>query len=220
MNRTPRSRSELGPDDLVRALEVGGITDQRLLEAFRRVRRADFVPEAWLGDAYRDVPIPIGHAQVATQPSLTAHMIEALELRGREKVLEVGTGLGFQTAILASLSREVFSIEWFADLAAEARHRLRAAGFHNAKVITGDGSLGLPQYAPFDAILVSAAAPVVAPPLAQHLAEAGHLVQPIGPGGEDLVTLFRKRSGRLNPVSEVTGAYFVPLQGSYGARVR
>jgi protein-L-isoaspartate(D-aspartate) O-methyltransferase len=147
-------------------------------------------------------------------------MIQALELRGREKVLEVGTGLGFQTAILASLSREVFSMEWFADLADEARRRLQTVGLHNLEVVTGDGALGLPQYAPFDAILVSAAAPIVAPPLTRQLADTGRLVQPIGPGGNDVVTLFRKRGGRLIPASEVTGAYFVPLQGNYGARVR
>ncbi len=216
MNGTRRSRSEPGPDDLVRALEIAGISDQRLLGAFRRVRRADFVPVASLGDAYCDVPIRIGHAQVTTQPSLTAHMIQALELYGPEKVLEIGTGLGFQTAILASLSREVFSVEWFADLAAEASHRLAVAGVHNVVVVTGDGSLGLPQHAPFDAILVSAAAPMVAPPLARQLADTGHLVQPIGPGGDDVVTLFRKRSGRLIPVSEITGAYFVPLRGAFG----
>ncbi len=197
-----------------------GIGDARVYEAFRRVRREDFVPPEARRDAYVDEPIRIARGQVTSQPSLVARMIEALELGGDERVLEVGTGLGFQTALLAHLAREVYSIERFPELAAQAIANLRAAGIEGATVVVGDGTLGLPEHGPFDAIVVSAAAPTVPPALAEQLAEGGRLVQPIGPGGAEIVTLFRKRHGRLAKVSELTGAYFVRLVGEQGMRER
>ena len=212
MHRRPAAT----PEDLVRTLERAGIGDPRLLDAFRRVRRDGFVPPEWRHGAYEDASVPIAHGLVTTQPSLLAVMVQALRLQGDERVLEVGTGLGFQTAILASLCREVVSIEWFADLAEPARANLERAGLRNVTVLVGDGSLGVPERAPYDGIVVAAAAPQVSEPLVAQLAEGGRLVQPLGPGGDERVTAFVKRSGRLIEEGTLTGAHFVPLRGAHG----
>ena len=206
------------PETLLRVLAGRGIHDQRLLDAFAAVRRVDFVPKEFSGEAYLDEPINIGHAQVTTQPSLIASMVQALRLAGSEKVLEIGTGFGFQTAILSKLCREVFSIEILAELAKAAGSNLKKAGILNATVVVGDGSLGLPGEAPFDAVIVSAAAPQVPQPLVDQLADGGRLVQPIGPGGAETVTAFQKIQGALVETEIVTGAYFVPLLGAFGIR--
>ena len=158
------------PEDLVRVVRAEGVRDRRVLAAFRAVPRAGFVPPAAVGQAYLDIPIRIPHGQVTTQPSLIAAMVAALELRGSERVLEVGTGLGFQTAILARLARQVVSVERFADLAAQARANLAAAGLGRVTVVVGDGTLGVPEHAPYQAIVVAAAAPRVPPPLVEQLA--------------------------------------------------
>jgi protein-L-isoaspartate(D-aspartate) O-methyltransferase len=143
-------------------------------------------------------------------------MVEALELSGDERVLEVGTGLGYQAAVLAALAREVYSIERLPDLAAKARANLRAAGIANVVVIAGDGMLGLPSHAPFQAVIVAAASPSVPPALVEQLADDGRLVQPIGPGGDEIVTQFRKRDGKLVRTGDVVGARFVPLIAGAG----
>jgi protein-L-isoaspartate(D-aspartate) O-methyltransferase len=205
-----------GPDRLVRAAEASGVHDGRVLDALRRVPREGFVPPERIPEAYADRPIPIPHDQVTTQPSLVAQMVAALRLDGTERVLEVGTGLGFQTAILATLSRRVWSIERLTDLAAAAEANLRAAGIRNADVIVGDGTLGLPEAAPFDAIVISAASPRVPHPLAEQIAEGGRLVHPLGPGGDETVTLFVKEGNDLVPVGLVVLAYFVRLVGRHG----
>jgi protein-L-isoaspartate(D-aspartate) O-methyltransferase len=176
------------------------------------------VPPAQIANAYVDRPIPIPHEQVTTQPSLVARMIEALGLEGTERVLEVGTGYGWQTALLARLAGHVFSIERFADLAATARAILARLGIDNADVVVGDGTEGLPEHAPFDAIVVAAAFPVVPPPLVEQLVEGGRLVQPIGPGGAEDVILFAKRGGKLEEIRFVSGAHFVRLHGRHGYR--
>jgi len=190
------------------------VRDERVLEAIATVPRAEFVPPEHLDLAEIDVPIPIPHEQVTTQPSLVARMVEALGLDGDECVLEVGTGYGWQTALLARLADRVFSVERFADLADTAGRHL--AGYGNVEVVVGDGSAGLPEHAPFDAILVAAAYPRVPKPLADQLAEGGRLVQPIGPGGAEDVVLFEKRDGELEPVRSVSGAHFVRLYGEHG----
>jgi protein-L-isoaspartate(D-aspartate) O-methyltransferase len=201
-------------DALVEAARDAGVQDERLLAAIAAVPRAEFVPPEDADRADVDAPIPIPHAQVTTQPSLVARMVEALALRGDERVLEIGTGYGWQTALLARLAREVFSIERFADMADTARASL--AGFENVTVVVGDGSEGLPEHAPFEGILVAAAYPSVPAPLAEQLAEGGRLVQPLGPGGAEDVFLFKKRGGGLHRVRWITGAHFVRLYGEHG----
>jgi protein-L-isoaspartate(D-aspartate) O-methyltransferase len=201
-------------DALVAAALEAGVRDERVLAAIAAVPRSEFVPPEYAGRADLDAPVPIPHEQVTTQPSLVARMVEALALEGDERVLEIGTGYGWQTALLARLAREVFSIERFADLAEAARAAL--AGRENVVIVVGDGSAGLPEHAPFDAILVAAAYPSVPAPLAEQLAEGGRLVQPLGPGGEEDVVLFEKRRGVLHRVQRVTGAHFVRLRGKHG----
>jgi protein-L-isoaspartate(D-aspartate) O-methyltransferase len=166
--------------------------------------------------AYQDRPLPIAHGQVTTQPSLVARMVEGLRLTGSERVLEVGTGLGFQTALLAVLAAQVYSIERFPELAERARANLRAVGLGRATVVVGDGTLGLPEHAPFDAMIVSAASPRVPAPLVEQLTEGGRLVHPIGPGGDEMVIAFRKERSGLVEEEQLTRAYFVPLVGRHG----
>jgi protein-L-isoaspartate(D-aspartate) O-methyltransferase len=166
--------------------------------------------------AYLDEPIRIPHGQVTTQPSLIASMVVALGLTGTERVLEVGTGLGFQTAILARLAGEVISVERFPALAEQARANLAAAGLGHVTVVVGDGTLGISDYAPYQTIVVSAASPSVPAPLVERLASGGRLVHPVGPGGHEQVTAFHKEAGQLVADARLTPAYFVPLVGAHG----
>jgi protein-L-isoaspartate(D-aspartate) O-methyltransferase len=208
-----------GQEDLARTVNVAaGVRDARVLEALRAVPRANFVPPKLAGLAYVDQPLPIPHGQVTTQPSLSAKMIEALELSGSERVLEVGTGYGFQTALLAHLSGYVWSVERWPDVAETARENLTRHGITNVEVVAGDGTEGLPEHDPYDAILVSAAFPSVPPPLAQQLAQGGRLVQPIGSGGAEAVVLFEKEKSELARRRIITGAHFVRLYGAHAFR--
>lgn len=175
-----------------------------------------FVPPEHEAQAYRDLPLPISHGQVTTQPSLVAKMVEGAELRGEEKVLEVGTGYGYATAVLAKLAGDVWSIELWPDMTAAARRALHSQGVANVHLIVGDGTLGIPAEAPFEAIVVNAAFPEVPGPLARQLAEGGRLVQPMGPGGAEDVILFRKERKGLSRDRCLTGAHFVPLYGRHG----
>jgi protein-L-isoaspartate(D-aspartate) O-methyltransferase len=199
----------------VREVMVAGVRDARLLEAVREVPRAHFVPPEFVEQAYLDRPLPIPHGQVTTQPSLSAKMIEALKLIGSERVLEVGTGYGFQTALLARLSSFVWSIERWPDVAETASENLARHGVENVEVVAGDGTEGLKDNAPYDAILVSAAFPSVPPPLAEQLRVGGRLVQPIGWGGQEAVILFEKGTEGLVRRRTVTGAHFVRLYGAH-----
>jgi protein-L-isoaspartate(D-aspartate) O-methyltransferase len=192
------------------------VGDDRVLEAYRRVPRAGFVPPELVARAYVDEPLPIPHGQVTTQPSLIAKMIEALELRGAEKVLEVGTGHGFQTALLAELAGVVWSIERWPDLADTARSNLRRHGALDVEVIVGDGTLGASDSAPFDAIVIAAAHPTVPDPLVGQLAPGGRLVHPVGQGGHEQVALFDKGPNGLVRRRTITGAHFVRLVGEHG----
>ena len=201
-------------------LRAEGIRDRRVLYAFRQVPRTRFLPREAAGQAYLDEPIRIPHGQVTTQPSLIAAMVAALELSGSERVLEVGTGLGFQTAILAMLARQVVSIERFPALAAEARANLAAAGLSQVTVVVGDGTLGVPEHAPYQAIVVAAASPRIPPPLVEQLAPGGRLVHPVGPGGHEQVTAFHQEADRLVADARLTPARFVPLVGLHGVSTR
>ncbi|GGM37048.1 protein-L-isoaspartate O-methyltransferase [Longimycelium tulufanense] len=204
------------PESLLEAVRHAGVTDKRVLAAIRATPRAAFVPSEHIEFAYYDEPVPIPHGQVTTQPSLVAAMVEALSLTGRENVLEVGTGHGFQTALLACLAADVVSIERWPDLAETARGNLARHGVRNVRVLVGDGTLGAPRWSPYDAIIVSAAFPEVPAPLTDQLRTGGRLVQPIGPGGAEEVTLFARTERSLRRQGILTGAYFVPLYGKHG----
>jgi protein-L-isoaspartate(D-aspartate) O-methyltransferase len=203
------------PDDLVTAVRAEGIRDPRLLAAIGELPRDAFVAPALVPRAYLDEPLPIAHQQVTTQPSLVARMVEALELGGNERVLEIGTGSGWQTGLIARLAGFAWSVERWPDLAAAARARLERAGVLNAEVVVADGSEGLAERAPYDAILVSAAFPSVPPTYAAQLADRGRLVQPLGHGGAEQVVLFEKRDERLERRRVLTGAHFVRLYGRH-----
>lgn len=202
----PRSQQALA-----RLIERHGIRDDRIVDAFRAVDRADFVPQHLVGEAYRDRPVEIPHQQVTSQPSLIAQMIEAAGIVPGDRVLEIGTGYGFQTALLTRLAREVVSVERHSSLAEAARRNLERAGVINATIVVADGWNGYPERAPFDSIIVSAAADDVPPALVEQLRDGGRLVIPIRATiGED-VCLFGKRAGELERISVVSPAYFVPL---------
>ena len=204
-------------DRLVDAARQAGVEDERVLEAMAKVRRGAFVPGDLIDDAYTDRPLPIPHGQVTTQPSLVAAMVEALELEGHERVLEVGTGYGWQTALLARLAAFVWTVERLPALAEAAARALVRQDVENVRIVVGDGTGGLPAQAPYDAIIVSAAHPRVPDPLVEQLVPGGRLLQPIGEGGAEEVVLFQKSgTGRLERQSTVISAHFVPLYGRHG----
>lgn len=182
----------------------------RIARAFATTDRAGFVPPG-SADVYRDRPVPIPEGQTTSQPSLIARMIETLDPQPDDRTLEVGTGYGYQTALLAKLCKEVVSMERWATLAEKARANLAAAGTQNADVIVGDGWKGCPERAPFDGIVVSAAATEVPEPFVEQLNEGGRLVIPVKRRGSDEVTLYVKRNGELVATRLVTPARFVPL---------
>ena len=211
-----RHKRETGPEKLAAAAQAAGVADSLVLDAMRHTPRAAFVPAAYADRAYDDGPVPIPRHQVTTQPSLCATMIAALRLDGKQQVLEVGTGYGYQTALLARLAARVVSIEIWPDLAERAQRNLARQGIGNVIVVVGDGSEGAPEHAPFNAVVVSAAFPRVPPPLATQLRTGGRLVQPVGPGGAEDVVLYEKDADGLRRVRVLAGASFVRLHGRYG----
>jgi len=191
------------------------IRDEKVLAAFRKVPRHIFVPEEWRSSAYADYPLPIGQNQTISQPYMVALMTQLLELKGQEKVLEIGTGSGYQTAILAELAKEVYSIERFAILAEKAKKTLQELGYSNIKIRIGDGTLGLPENAPFERIIVTAAGLNTPPPLLEQLKEEGIMVIPLGGAfSQELAVLYKKKDGLQ--VKKICGCVFVPLVGKYG----
>jgi protein-L-isoaspartate(D-aspartate) O-methyltransferase len=188
-----------------------GVKDELTLAAMRKVERHRFVPEAFRSQAYEDHPLPIGHGQTISQPYIVAFMTEALGLEGGETVLEVGTGSGYQAAVLAEIAAHVYSIEIVRPLAEEAAGRLAALGYENVDVRAGDGYAGWPEAAPFDAIVVTAAAPRIPEPLERQLKDGGRLVLPLGDDWQELVVVTRR--GERFEEKRVLPVRFVPMTG-------
>ncbi len=198
---------------LARRLRDAGIRDERVLQAVAQVQRRLFLPPALRDRADEDLPLPIGHGQTISQPYVVAFMTEALGLDGGEKVLEVGTGSGYQTAILALLAREVWSVEIVPDLSARAAERLLGTlGLPNVRLRVADGWGGWPAEAPFDRILVTAAPVELPPPLLAQLREGGRLVAPVGAEGDQSLTVVDKGPGGSISAREVLSVRFVPLR--------
>lgn len=189
-----------------------GVRDQRVLQAMRTVPRHLFVPENLQGAAYDDSPLPIGHGQTISQPYIVAVMTECLRLKGGERVLEVGTGSGYQAAVLATLVDSVFSVEIVGPLANEARERLRRLGYKNVVVRQGDGYRGWPEKAPFDAIIVTAAPDHVPQPLIDQLKVGGRMVIPVGSIYQELIVLTKQGERKVHEES-VLPVRFVPMTG-------
>jgi protein-L-isoaspartate(D-aspartate) O-methyltransferase len=195
-------------------LAARGISDERVLDAINRVPRHRFVDEGLQHRAYGDYPLPIGEEQTISQPYIVGLMTSLLELTGREKVLEVGTGSGYQTAVLAELSRRVCSIERLPRLADRARRLVESMGYTNVWIRVGNGALGWSDEAPFDRILVAAAGPSVPAPLIDQLGEGGRLVAPVGDAESQTLTLVERRGGEVT-TRAVGECRFVPLVGKY-----
>ena len=192
-------------------IKARGVKDPRVLSALLKVERHRFVPEEYLGSAYSDQPLPIGEGQTISQPYIVALMTELLELKGNEKVLEIGTGSGYQAAVLAELAKEVYSIEIIEPLASTARNRLLELGYQNIKVKAGDGYLGWPEAAPFDAIVITCAPDHIPEPLIEQLQEGGRMVLPVGAYTQELKKIV-KRSGKIQ-TADIIPVVFVPMTG-------
>jgi protein-L-isoaspartate(D-aspartate) O-methyltransferase len=202
---------------LVETLQKKGIRDLAVLRAIRMVPRHLFVPESVRHRAYDDAALPIGSSQTISQPWVQARYLELLSLTGRERVLEIGTGSGYQTALLAMLCDAVFSVERITGLAQRARAALAAAGIRNVSVLVGDGTLGWRPFGPYDAILVAAASPEIPAPLLEQLAPGGRMVIPLGDRANQTLTLVRREGEQLRTTT-VADVRFVPLLGEFGFR--
>jgi len=197
-------------------LRPSGINDERVLEVIRKVKRELFIPASLRDRAYGNYPLPIGENQTISQPYIVALMTQALDLKPTDKVLEIGTGSGYQTAILAELAGMVYSIERLEVLANRARTTLYSLGYNNIYIIVGDGTLGLPEYAPYDKIIVTAAAPRVSDVLLSQLRNGGKMVIPVGNRFvQDLKLIEKALNGRVYKTS-LGGCRFVPLIGKEG----
>jgi protein-L-isoaspartate(D-aspartate) O-methyltransferase len=215
-SRANSAALESARSDMVeRQLRKRDIRSPRVLEAMGSVPRHLFVPPEYASEAYADSPLPIGAGQTISQPYMVAAMAETLLLEGNEKLLEVGAGSGYQAAVLSLLAREVIAVESQRSLADATRERLARLGYNNIRVETGDGSQGWPPSAPYDAILVTAGAPSIPPPLLEQLAEGGRLVIPVGPAKQQELLRIVKRERRVTRES-LFACRFVPLLGRFG----
>lgn len=207
------SDSRKGDTMVAEQIERRGVKDPRVLEAMRKVPRHEFVPEEERHEAYDDRPLPIGHGQTISQPYIVAFMTEALGLKGTEKVLEVGTGSGYQAAVLSLLAKEVFTVEIVEPLGKQAAEVLKRLGYKNVSVRVGDGYRGWREEAPFDAIIVTCAPDAVPEPLVHQLAEGGRMIIPVGPEGKaQQLVLLKKRHGKMHQ-QEILPVRFVPMTG-------
>lgn len=213
--RPARLREEM----VARQLAPRRIRDQRVLSAFRQVPRHLFAPGADLREAYADHPLPIGEGQTISQPYMVALMTQCLELTGGEKVLEIGTGSGYQAAILSRLAAEVYTVERIASLAERTGELFRRLGYGNISIRVGDGTLGWPEFSPYDAIIVTAGSPGVPPPLVEQLADGGKLVIPAGSGYSQRLLVLERRGEKIIERDE-GGCVFVPLVGEHGWKER
>ena len=200
---------------LVEQLRAQGIRDLAVLRAFADTPRHLFVPESVRHRAYEDAALPIGTGQTISQPYTQARYLETLGLKGTEKVLEIGTGSGYQTALLAALAGQVFTIERVRALAESAQAALRAAGVTNVSLLVGDGTLGWSAYAPYHAILVAAGGPEIPPPLLAQLTPEGRMIIPLGARGAQTLTVVRRTAAGVH-ATPIGGARFVPLLGEHG----
>jgi protein-L-isoaspartate(D-aspartate) O-methyltransferase len=194
-----------------------GIRDARVLHAMEKVPRHRFIAALFQAAAYDDNPVPIGEGQTISQPFIVAYMLESLQIAPENRVLEIGTGTGYQAALLAELARQVYTIERVPALYVAAKENLQQLGYSNVEVIHGDGTRGLPEYAPFDRIIVAAAAPDIPTPLFEQLAEEGCMILPVGSPEAQNLLLIRKRNGVAN-TEQLEGCRFVPLLGEQGFR--
>lgn len=203
----------MGDVELAEALRRQGITDERVLEVIRQLDRSEFVPEEVRSAAGLDSPLPIGHGQTISQPYIVALMTQALNPQPGERVLEIGTGSGYQTAVLARLCGEVYTVEVLPKLAEPARERLQRLGFQNIHYRVGDGSAGWPEAAPFDAIIGTAAPEHLPSSLYEQLKPGGRLVLPVGPlhGAQELLRITRAARGEASTVEKLLAVRFVPM---------
>lgn len=198
-----------------RQLVPRGIKDERVIEAFKNVPRHKFVPQEYLKSSYGDFPLPIGENQTISQPYIVALMTQVLEIKNTDKILEIGSGSGYQTAILASLAKIVYSVERIELLAKRAEKTLGELGFKNFKIKIDDGTLGWKEFEPYDKIIVTAAAPYLPKTLCEQLNIGGKIVMPISDGFGQTLTLFTKEKDKLRD-QNICGCTFVPLIGQYG----
>ena len=215
MDRALSGEQPGGRRRLVETLQERGVRDLAVLRAFDLTPRHLFVPTGMRHRAYEDSALPIGNGQTISQPSTHARYLELLHLTGSERVLEIGTGSGYQTVLLSHLSAQVFSIERVGGLLERARDAIRESGARNVSLLAGDGTLGWREYGPFDAILVTAGAPQEPPPLVEQLAEGGRMLIPIGEREEQRLTLVTRHGDALDR-RDMGPARFVPLVGMHG----